>query len=264
MTVLADLHADSRLGPWRDRLPQVLAHGTVDDVFWVLESRLAGCDGRLSLNHPERGDRFVSSATAAIGELNRRTAASVPVGDDELDRWVRQPVATIRTALYGRDREALNRLEHDLVARLAGRPVTAGWTHGDYHPGNVLSGPDGSAGGIVDWCAAEPDGMVVLDTVGFLLAVEMSARRSALGAVVARQVRVDRANQLPSLVGRVQVASPDDGLDLRTLVLLAWLRHAAHFIATEPPGFLNPIWVSRNLRPVLRAWTGPREGGCAG
>jgi hypothetical protein len=35
----------------------------------------------------------------------------------------------------------------------------------------------------------------------------------------------------------------------------AWLRHVALFIATEPPGAVSPIWISRNVRPVVRAWT---------
>jgi hypothetical protein len=261
VAVLTRLHADARLGPWRDLLPRVLARGEVSDVYWALETRLAGGDGRRQMTDPERATRLASGALAAITELHTRTAALTRVGDHELERWVRLRVARVRTALHGRDRLALDRMEQALSVRLCGLRLATGWTHGDYHPGNVLSSPDGHTTGIVDWCAAEADGMVLLDVVGFMLSVEMSVRGLNLGAVVARHLRAGQWPVLTPPVRQAQLASRSDEVDCPTLVLLAWLRHAAHFVATEPPGVLNPVWVARNLRPVVRAWARSREGG---
>jgi hypothetical protein len=258
-TVLAAMHADARLGSWRELLPRVLAAGEVDGTYCVLETRLPADDGRLELADPDRRERLVAAAVTAIGELNRRTATQVEVTDRELNRWVSEPVARVRAAVHGIDRRTLDRMERSLAARLAGRRVATGWTHGDYHPANVLTDRDGATVGIVDWCAAQPDGMVVLDVVSFLLFTDMSVRGQELGAVVRTWLGRGRSAEL-EWVHDAQTALDSDLIDVPTLILLAWLRHISHFIASEPPGALSPVWTHRNVRAVLRAWTATDEG----
>jgi hypothetical protein len=57
------------------------------------------------------------------------------------------------------------------------------------------------------------------------------------------------------VVRDVEATSHSDQIDAPTLILLAWLRHVALVITTEPPGVVNPVWISRNVRAVVRAWT---------
>ena len=258
--VLAAMHADDTLGSWRDLLPRVLAAGAFDGSYCVLESRFPAGDGRRELVNPQRRRRLVAAAVAAISELNRRNSTLVVVSDRELRRWVHEPAARVRPAVHGADRVALDRMERAIAARLAGRRIASGWVHGDYHPANVLTDRAGRAAGIVDWCAARPDGMVVLDVVSFLLFTEMSVLGQELGTVVRTWLARDGSARL-ACAHDLESSLRSDPVDDTTLILLAWLRHVAQFIASEPPGPLSPVWTRRNVRAVLRAWTAGSEGG---
>jgi hypothetical protein len=258
--VLAALHADPRLGPWRDLLPRVLAAGLVDGGYCVLESRLPALDGRRELADPDRRRRLVAAAVAAISELNRRTATRVDITDRELNRWVGEPIARVRATVNGNDGRVLDRMARAIAARLAGRRVASGWVHGDYHPANVLTDGAGTVVGIVDWCTAQPDGLVVLDVINFLLSTDMSVCGQELGTVVRAWLKRGRSFQ-PEWVRGTQAALRDDPIDTPVLILLAWLRHVSNFIASEPAGTISPVWTYRNVRVVLRAWTTTYEGG---
>jgi hypothetical protein len=209
-SILQAMHADSRLGSWRQLLPRVIAAGPVGDAYCVLETRLPADDRPVDLSEPDLRARFETSAISAIFELSRSTADHVAVTPRDIDRWVREPMSRVRTMAGDGDRRILGLMEGVLAAQIAGRRVAIGWVHGDYHPANILCDLDGSVVGIVDWCAAQGDGMVVLDVVN--------------------------------------------------LILLAWLHHVAQYIATEPPGVINPLWTRRNVRSVLRAWQATLEG----
>jgi hypothetical protein len=251
--VLEAMHADTRLGSWRRLLPRVIAAGPVRGSYCVLETRLPASDGGLDLSDPDRRDRLETAAIAAVYELSRSTAQHVAVTARETARWVSEPMTRVRSVVGDGDRRILREMEAVLSAQVAGRRVVTGWVHGDYHPANILCDADGSIVGIVDWCAAQSDGMVVLDVVNLLLSTEMSARRQELGTVVSLWLRQDGSPASPRLEN-VQQSLDSDPIEARTLILLAWLRHVAQFIATEPPGVINPLWTRRNVRPVIRAW----------
>jgi hypothetical protein len=87
----------------------------------------------------------------------------------------------------------------------------------------------------------------------------MSLRGLDLGLVVRGWLS---AGWMPDLqvVRDAEAASHSDQIDALTLIVLAWLRHVALVITTEPPGLVNPVWISRNVRPVVRAWTASIEG----
>jgi hypothetical protein len=258
-SILQAMHADDRLGSWRQLVPRVIAAGSVGDAYCVLETRLSADDGPVDLSEPVRRARFETSAITAMCELSRSTADHVAVTRREIDRWVREPMSRVRTVTGDGDRRILGRMEAVLAAQLAGRRVATGWVHGDYHPANILCDSDESIVGIVDWCAARCDGMVVLDVVNLLLFTEMSARRRQLGTVVCSWLLRDAWPALPRALS-AQLAMDSDPIDPRTLILLAWLHHVAQYIATEPPGVINPLWTHRNVRSVLRAWQATLEG----
>jgi aminoglycoside phosphotransferase len=243
--MLAELHADERLGRWARLLPRVLGSGEVNGLHFVLESRLPGTDVRAA---PADRDRVVPLALAAIAELHARTATVAAVDDAALGRWVREPAAWVRAVVRGSHRAALDRVEAELVAALEDRRVPRSWTHGDFNPTNVLL-EHGRVSGIVDWCEAEPDGLVGADAVTLLL-FEAVLDGTELGHVLLRRLTE------PGRIGEVVAGMQRDGggelLDVRTMLLLTWLRHVGGNLADSARYAANPLWMHRNVRAVLQ------------
>ena len=105
-----------------------------------------------------------------------------PIGDDEIERWVRDPAAHVRAALPRKMRSVLDRVEDELVGALRHRQVARGWVHGDFNAANVLV-DGGRISGIVDWDTADPDSPVVIDAA-MLLLWQNDARGPELGQQV--------------------------------------------------------------------------------
>jgi aminoglycoside phosphotransferase len=245
--VLAALHADDRLGRWARLLPRTLATGEVDGLAVVLESRLPGADPRRSGCGVD-SVQVVPLALRALAELHARTAAVAPVDVGTVERWVRRPAARVRAVVRGRHRAALDRLEAELVAALAGRAVVRSWTHGDYNRTNVLF-DGGAVSGVVDWSEAEPDGLVGADALT-LLAWEHVLNGTELGAVVLRWLV--EPGPVAEVVGSMQRDRGGEVVEMRTMLLLGWLRHVGANLTDSTRYAANPVWMHRNVRAVLR------------
>jgi aminoglycoside phosphotransferase len=244
--VLAALHADDRLGTWARLVPRTVGVGDVDGVRVVLESRLPGKDPR---GTPAAGRSQVASlALEAIAELQARTSAVAPVDEATVDRWVHRPATYVRAVVRGDHRLALDRLEAELAAALAGREVARSWVHGDFNRTNVLL-DEGRVSGIVDWCEAEPDGLVGADAVTLLISERM-LDGSELGQVLLRWL--DEPGPVADVVAAMQRDRGGDQLDIRTMLLLSWLRHVAANLADSTRYAANPVWMHRNVRAVLQ------------
>ena len=243
--VVAALHADPRLGPWVRLVPRTLGVGDVDGLHFVLESRLPGADCR-RLPEAERC-RVIPMALETIGELAARTCSVVPVDAATLDRWVREPASHVRGVVRGAHRAALDTVEARLVAELSGRPVARAWAHGDFNQTNVLV-ENGRVSGVVDWTEAESDGLVGADAVTLLMFERIFAG-TELGPVLLEWLAD------PSPVAGVLRAMQRDGagaeVDVRTTLLLSWLRHVGGNLAHSTRYAANPIWMHRNVRTVL-------------
>lgn len=249
--VLAALHGEDRLGPWREMLPRLLGEVVVDGRFCLLETLVPGQDARLALADPGRRTGLTAMALATVGQLHRRTASPVRVDDAVLAHVLGGPIGTVRAAVSQRTGQALDRLGRDLGARLHGRVVATGWVHGDYCPDNILIGADGSVSGIVDWAQGDHRGLPLLDLVSFLLSSEVTVGESELGAVVRRW----RARARPASTGlllEAHRALGGDPLDIDVLVLLAWLQHVANNLSKSRRYASNPVWLHRNVYSVLK------------
>jgi aminoglycoside phosphotransferase len=244
--VLAALHADHRLGPWARLVPRTLGVGDVDGLHFVLESRLAGVDPRWA-SAADRA-RLTPLALEVIAELQARTGTVAPVDEAAVDRWVRQAAAHVRNVVRAEHRLALDRLEAELVAVLAGRNVARSWTHGDFNRTNVLL-DGGRISGIVDWCEAEPDGLVGADAVTLLISERM-LDGAELGQVLLRWL--DEPGPVAEIVTKMQRDRGGEQLDIRTMLLLSWLRHVAANLADSTRYAANPVWMHRNVRAVLQ------------
>jgi hypothetical protein len=192
-------------------------------------------------------------ALAAIDELAARTGTVAPLDAATLERGVRAPAAQVRAVVRGAHRDALDAVEAELVAALAGREAARAWAHGDYNRTNVLLGPDGdgrtSVSGVVDWTEGERDGLVGADAVTLLLFEAILAGRE-LGPVVLEQLA--DAGRVAEAVTRVQRLVGGPELPARAMLLLTWLRHVGGNLADSTRYAANPVWMHRNVRTVLQ------------
>jgi aminoglycoside phosphotransferase len=247
--VLAALHDDPRLGPWAGLVPRTLGAGEVEGVAFVLESRLPGADSR-RLPEAERA-RVIPMALKTIADLQARTRSVAAIDADVLDRWVREPASHVRDVVRGTHRAALDALQARLIADLSGRAVARAWAHGDYNQTNVLLDA-GRVSGVVDWTEAEPDGLVGADAVTLLL-FERILAGIELGPVLLQWL----ADPTPAadVVSAMQRAGGGDEvseeIDVRTMLLLTWLRHVGGNLAHSTRYAANPVWMHRNVRTVL-------------
>ncbi|WP_219418343.1 phosphotransferase [Pseudonocardia nigra] len=249
--VLRMMHADERIGPWRALVPSIVGQGDIGGSYCVLESRLDGEGGGRALVDPARRRAFRSSAITTISELHRCTSAPVRVGDAQLDVWVRRPMAEVVAALPRGQRAAARALEEEIVARIRGRRLASGWTHGDYTPDNVLTDQEGRVVAVVDWCHADEAGLPVLDLVCFLLTSENLTHGTELGALVLDRLADSRPTD-HELLARSQRMLGGELLGVAELTLLGWLQHVGHNLEKSPHFAANPVWTRRNLVTVVR------------
>ena len=244
--VLAALHADERLGRWARLVPHTLGVGDVNGLHFVLESRLPGADPRAA-SAADRA-RVTPLALEVIAELQARTGTVAPVDEATVGQWVRRPAGHVRAVVRADHRLALDRLETDLAAALAGRNVARSWVHGDFNRTNVLL-DGGRISGIVDWCEAEPDGLVGADAITLLVSERM-LDGVELGHVLLRWL--DDPGRVADVVTGMQRDRGGDQLGIRTMLLLSWLRHVAANLADSTRYAANPVWMHRNVRAVLQ------------
>jgi O-antigen/teichoic acid export membrane protein len=242
--VLRLLGSEERLGAWRSRLPVPWNAGWVgSDGAFLLTSRLPG--GKLQ---PGLARRITASAFYAIAPLHNLNRAVRAVDDKMLRWWVDEPVAEIARATG--DTASLDRMAAGLHEYLAGRPVTLGWTHGDFHAGNVLAGPDGLVTGIVDWSQAREQDLLALDLVFWLLTMPARGGPRSFGGRVAAGLGQPWTAAESGLIGTVTDGEP---ISKRALLLLAWLRHVAGNLEKSQRYADSVVWSRRTIAPVLRA-----------
>ncbi|MGH3627855.1 MAG: aminoglycoside phosphotransferase family protein, partial [Sciscionella sp.] len=249
---LTALHADDRLGEWRELIPRVLGANERNGAYCLLETNLPGRDARSLLAVPDERERFVAVALAALAELQRRTARVVRGDEMILDRWVWQPAARVRAVTSARLAPGLDRLVETLSEQLLDRRVCVGWVHGDFSADNILLDASGKLTGVVDWGQANHEGLVMADTMTLMLATELEATGQELGQVVLRWLTAGTAATRASM-GSIQRGLGGDQLDGRAVLLLGWLHMVAGNLAKSPRYAANPVWMRTNVRAVLRS-----------
>ena len=245
--VLIQLRSDCQLDNWLALIPDPLAAGTAGAWTYLLTNLLPGKDGRKPAL-TETG-RLTSAAIAAIAPLHRRTEETRVVDDRLLERLVDAPTETIMTSLPSAG--VVKRLAGTLRSDLAGRELTLGWAHGDFHPGNIMLSADRRVTGIVDWGEAREHDLPALDIAFWLLTMPEHGRSRGLGGRVADRLS-DGLPWTPSEECVLADTTAGDLIDGRTLLLLAWLRHVASNLAKSAQYAESPLWSRRNVIPVLR------------
>jgi aminoglycoside phosphotransferase (APT) family kinase protein len=253
---LRHLRSLDALAAWRDLIPEPRALVRLESGAAVAFGALPGKEARLLLGSSTQ-DGLLRTAMTAISGLTGATADLAVVGDDELDRWIREPGAVLRrTTQIDRDvrlRKSFTRLEGELRQAFEGRQVATAWAHGDFWLGNVLVCADtGRITGIIDWERAGPREPAVLDCVNLLLTTAALLRREELGAVVCRLAAGGwRARGEQRLLAGLRSRFGGEAVSLRHLILLAWLRHTAGNLSTRAFYGRRRVWLRRNVLAVL-------------
>ncbi|MEU7818459.1 phosphotransferase [Pseudonocardia sp. NPDC049154] len=249
--VLDRLHADPRIGHLHALLPQVLGAGEIGRSYCVIESLVPGESGLTVLRDPVRGPGFVDHAAEVIGELHRHTGEVRPIGPEDLDAWVHEPLSRVRSlvprALHADTRTLAARLD----AALRGRRASVGWVHGDFSPVNLLADAGGRVTGIVDWCEARPAGLQVLDVVALHQFAVMHGAGRELGPLVLDWL-AGPPDAVGERMGSAQRRLGGDPVDDRVLTVLGWLQHVSEVARKSARASANPLWVRRNVRAPLR------------
>jgi hypothetical protein len=255
------LTADPSLSSWSSYIPQVLASGVVGTTTFAIEQCLSSRDGRAVADDPAATSALIADALAVIDEFHRASARQRRTDAKVLSAVVDRPIDLLRAntpaGLFRFRARTIDRLAHWLRRSLLGLDLEVGWTHGDYHLGNVLIDDFGDhVIGVVDWGRAESDGLTVLD--GFTLLV--LERAKSAGAEISpfllellSDVGLPSVQRVhPDVVGELQaLLSRDSDVELRYLLMLTWLKHVTNNLKNEDRTRSHGLWRLRTIDLVL-------------
>ncbi|HMJ37321.1 MAG TPA: phosphotransferase [Baekduia sp.] len=257
--VLSLLSGDSRLEAWRAVLPEVLAAGEIDGEPFRVEGVLPGVEASRLMAAAAGPVACLGGLAEGIEGFHRQTRCEVDVGPTIVGAWVDAPLAIL--GLHARRRgggqrwqlRALDRLRDELHEALAGKRLTAGWTHGDYTPGNLLVDPaTGTVSGIVDWEMGGTPNLQAIDLVQLVLATRALRRRREYGEMVTDALAGRWTEEERTVLAR-GTEPLRDAPTLSALVLLAWLRHTQNLL-TKADGYAdNWLWQRLNFEAPLAA-----------
>ncbi|MER6420160.1 phosphotransferase [Streptomyces sp. NPDC001137] len=254
--VVQRLEHDERLGSWRRLVPQVEQRRLQGPLPLVVQRCLPGIEGDTLLQRsPQLTHQVALSALGAIRELHLATGRTEEV-TTRLSDWVEPQLSVlareVRWCRHGRGADAMSVLRGRLQCALFGRRLLVGWTHGDFHAGNVLlARREGGLLGVIDWVGAVPDGPSAIDCRTFVLTMRHQHEGRQFGRVVAEAVRDDSLRpedrRLLSEVGEPVT----DNQGETALTLLTWLWHVAGNVAKSARYGRSHRWVTENVVPVL-------------
>jgi hypothetical protein len=248
---------------WLQLLPEIISVGTVGDQAFAMYRLLPGNSPRPP--YDQQALTIQTDAATTVGHLHRLRQESVVVDDRRFASWVGEPADATLRALSRRPpglrrSSAFSRLLDELRTALVGATVSVGWIHGDLWFGNLLvDSASGHLSGIVDWDKASPSELASHDLCHLVVFTRSLLERQDLGGVVTDILTGRRHLSLeeqaifqsgPSSTGTTT-------LDLRTSLLLYWLRQVALEVEdhrrNELPFHSSLLWESRNIDRVLSA-----------
>jgi aminoglycoside phosphotransferase (APT) family kinase protein len=231
-----------------------LAHGEVWPARFVLEPKLSGSrPWRLTSRLGEQCLEFLVELHAAAGPGATARTGDALAFDIELLQQYARPQA----------RPTLARVERELARRLATVPL--GWGHGDFWSGNLLAPRRPGLTAVVDWDAADPRALPLLDLLHVTGLASTRLRRLTLG-----ERCVDVLWPLARAGGDARMRSycastgtPGDRGTLEALAVAYWLVRVGRELRTFADRPRRPVWMTANLHAPLAALASwPNTGPC--
>jgi CelD/BcsL family acetyltransferase involved in cellulose biosynthesis/aminoglycoside phosphotransferase (APT) family kinase protein len=231
-----------------DRVPWLIAHGRAGLALWSLERRLAGAmpAARPSPRLLDEYLNFLVSLRRAGGESD---GANAPAAHAEVVSGLGEFDCAAEIIELG------ERVSADLA------PLPRGFGHGDFWSGNLLTDDDRLLG-VVDWPAAGPFHLPLLDLFHLELNAERESRGGELGTVLVdhllplvRSGRWEAARRYCRLTG-IELGTRE----LEALVSAYWLQTVARSVVDpdrDPVRVGDPAWQRANVDHVLEVLRTP-------
>lgn len=133
-----------------------------------------------------------------------------------------------------------------------------GFAHGDFFHGNLLVGPDGRLSAVLDWDAAGPGRLPLLDLIHFRHLSEYSASDLDWGPALVTSL-------LPAILSGDHIVSEycrrvgiePSRRELTAVVAAYWLDRVANQLTSFADRAEQPLWLARNVEFVLERLTAP-------
>jgi phosphotransferase family enzyme len=218
-----------------DRVPWPIVDGRSGICAWTLEERLAGTRPR-ALEPPllEECLPFLTDLYGAGDSATGRPAFDV-----------------VAAAHGGAEANAVRSLESRLEPLLDGVP--RGFVHGDFWCGNLLAA-NGRLSGVIDWEAAGPGGLPMVDLLHLRLTAEEPHRDDDWGSAIVRRLLpwARAGGDTVSAAYAARIGFEPSPQELEGLVAGYWLGRAGYQLAMYGERHEQPRWFDRNVALVLR------------
>jgi aminoglycoside phosphotransferase len=255
LTILASRVSGTDL---RELLPETIDAGQHEKWSYVIQRAVPGEPATPLLAEPSSRRWLVQEAASLAVRLHDATVGEHRLTGAELDEWVERPIdliarlATPSATLTVR----LEAVRTELLDALTGVSLRLAFIHGDYWSENLLADHRGRRiTGIVDWDSADPANLVAHDLLHLILYTRKIVRESEIGREICRalspdpQWEPDELNALRHVPRQVAGRAGTD--DVRSEVLLYWLRLVAMNHARQPKVTSQSRWIADNIDAVL-------------
>jgi thiamine kinase-like enzyme len=194
-----------------------------------------------------------------INEFHQATLEPIYVDHFIYSQWVGDRLNLLATAVQNLPGskallESIKHLKDDLQDKLIGKQFDSSWIHGDYVPGNILATKDGSEiTGIIDWELAHPIELPGLDMAQFIMAAGIYTQGMEMGQIVINILKdQDMGSEIRAGLYAIEKYLPASTPDIKTLVVLAWLRHVSTNMIKSETYMSHLYWVMENIESVLK------------
>jgi hypothetical protein len=225
-----------------DRVPWPLARGRAGLADWSLEHLLGGSQAPREVPEPLFGD--------CVAFLQKLGALRAPASRAHAPTVLAETVAEVaRPESLAPLRALADRLERMLA------DVPRCFAHGDFFAGNLLEDEGGRLSGVVDWDAAGPGRLPLLDLLHLLLTrlgpFADDEWAEAVGERLLPLARSGGGDDVQHYCREIGL-DPDPGV-LESLVYAYWLDYLAYQLRAHPVRRMQPNWIEQNVERPLRS-----------
>lgn len=222
------------------RIPVGAASGKAGLAAWTLERKLPGDRPAAPLS-----SALVDDCVAFLIGLYHAGRDVAPQVD------LTRSGATVASACPPHTATAVTavarRLQHELA------DVPRGYAHGDFWPGNLLA-ERGRLSGVVDWAAAGPGRLPLLDLITLQVDIVQVQSGLSMGSALVRYAAADPARDEPVRAYCERLGMPLDGRRIRQLLTAYWLDAVARRLvdsAVDPHQSFDAAWRRQNIDVIL-------------